>query len=131
MIDGLLLKLMAVQMAKYSTHELFDKSQAWFESEIDGMEDGEKAELIEVAGEQVREDFEEGGRWSNYRTRIYKFSYEGEFVFISISDEVPATEMQEGGDFMKPEIEQVFPHKVETTVYKTTPQDTAKPKGGR
>lgn len=119
MLDGLLLKLLAVQMAKYSTHELFDKTQDWFETEIDGMEIGDKVELIDDAGKKVDETFEDGGRWSNYRTRVYSFYYEGETVYVRISDEVPATEMQDGRDFGEPDIEQVYPHKVETTIYKT------------
>ncbi|WP_277680430.1 hypothetical protein [Bacillus cereus] len=41
--------------------------------------------------------------------------------------------MQDGGDFSDPEIIQVYPKEVTTTIYVSTPPDETekKPKGGR
>ena len=55
--------------------------------------------------EQVHEEFEDGGRWTNYRTRVYKVTeYDNngeidEVAYFSVWQEEPATEMQWGGDF--------------------------------
>lgn len=53
----------------------------------------------EASTEEVDSRFEEGGRWSNYETNIYKIESDGEVVYFELWREVPATEMQEGGDF--------------------------------
>lgn len=119
MIDGILLRLLLMHYAKYDMGNIFGKHKADFESDLDEMSTGEKVELIESFGKLVDEEFEDGGRWSNYRTRVFNFWHDGP-VYVSVSEEVPATEMQEGSDFEEPEIEQVYPHKVETIVYKTT-----------
>jgi len=125
-LDGLLLKLYVMELAEYSLDDVFGKTKEDFELEVDGLSAYAKAELISSRGELVDESFEEGGRWSNYRVRVFRFYYyddsygEGDFIYVRVTEEVPATEMQEGGDFMEPEIEQVYPHKIETTVYKTT-----------
>jgi hypothetical protein len=51
-------------------------------------------------GEKVDESFDEGGRWSNYKNTVYKM-VEGEQVkYFQLWREVPASEVQEGGDFM-------------------------------
>lgn len=119
MINGLLLKLLVLDTAKHSTEEVFGKSKEAFQAELDEFGFGDRIDLLESYGEVVDETFEDGGRWTNYRTRVFRFWHEREYVFISVSEEVPATEMQEGGDFSDPTIVQVYPHKVESTVYKT------------
>jgi hypothetical protein len=120
MLDGLLFKLHLMDTAEYATEELFEKSKEDFEKQVLEMSASEKAEMLESHGKVVDETFEDGGRWSNYRTRVFKFYHNREHVYISVSEEIPATEIQDGGDFGDPQIEQVYPHKVETTVYKTT-----------
>jgi hypothetical protein len=119
-INGLLLKLTVMSYAKWSTEEIFGKSKQDFEKLIEEMPTGEKVGLLDDYGTLVDEDFEDGGRWSNYRTRVYSFWHNSETIYVSVSDEVPATEIQDGGDFMEPEIAQVYPKKVETTIYITT-----------
>lgn len=48
----------------------------------------------------VDESFEEGGRWSNYETEVYYVKQgDGKTAYFSVCREIPATEMQEGGDF--------------------------------
>lgn len=44
----------------------------------------------------VYKKFEEGGRWSNYETNVYKITDD---LYIEVYEEVPATEMQAGGYF--------------------------------
>lgn len=126
MIDGLLLKLHLMSTAEYSMNDLFGKTKEDFEKEIEEMPVSEKAEIIDSYGKVVDESFEDGGRWSNYQTKVYRFWHESEHVYISVTEEVPATEMQDGGDFGEPTIEQVFPHKIETTVYKSTKPEAKK-----
>jgi len=120
MLDDLLLKLYVMELAEYSLDDVFGKTKEDFKREVDGLSAYAKAELISSRGKLVDESFEEGGRWSNYRIRVFRFYHQGDFIYVRVTEEVPATEMQEGGDFMEPEIEQVYPHKIETTVYKTT-----------
>ncbi|MFD2704679.1 hypothetical protein [Salibacterium lacus] len=131
-IASLVFKLHVVNSAKYDMDGLFDKTRDDFEREIAEMPDSEKVELLEE-GNEVDESFEEGGRWSNFRTRVFRHYFEGEFVYVSVSDEVPATEMQDGGDFMEPNIERVYPKKIETTVYTTEKPEPSEgnPKGKR
>lgn len=49
--------------------------------------------------EKVHNEFEEGGRWSNYKINVYKIDCDGEVAYFELWEEVPASEMQEGGDF--------------------------------
>jgi hypothetical protein len=117
----------------WDPESILGKSREEIQKEIDDMSDSEIAELLETGGETVDETFEDGGRWSNYKSTVCRFRtmIDGnrEGVYVEISEEVPATEMQEGGDFGDPEFEIVYPHKIETTVYKGYPQD--KPKGAK
>lgn len=122
MINGLLLKLHILSTAKYSTEDIFGKSKEDFQSELDELSVGDKVELLESFGDRVEENFEEGGRWTNYRIRVFRFWHEKEHVYVNITEEVPASESQDGTDLSEPSIDQVYPHKVETTVYKTTKQ---------
>lgn len=56
-------------------------------------------EDINASVEVVREEFESGGRWSNYSIKVYKVT-EGDVVaYFKAQKEVPANEMQDGGDF--------------------------------
>jgi hypothetical protein len=126
MIDELLLKLYLMSLVEYETDKIFEKSKEDFEQELAEWTAKERAELIESYGKIVDESFEKGGRWSNFTTTVYEFWHNREFVYISITREVPATEAQEGGDFMDPEIEQVYPHKIETTIYKSFPQENGR-----
>lgn len=48
---------------------------------------------------EVDETFSEGGRWSNYRHTVYKVVEGDEVAYFKVSQEEPATESQEGGDF--------------------------------
>lgn len=120
MINDLLLKLHVMGLAEYSTDKVFGKSREDFEKEVAEMSAGERVEMLDSYGKVVDESFEDGGRWSNYRTRVFRFWHNSKHIYVSVSEEVPATEMQDGGDFGDPEIEQVYPKEVKTTVYTTT-----------
>lgn len=62
--------------------------------------------IIEPYGEtgysvkEVHNEFEEGGRWSNYRSSVFKVEYNGETAYFRMVQEVPASEMQEGMDLV-------------------------------
>lgn len=64
---------------------------------MEDLMDAYKPEGYEV--EEVHEEFEDGGRWSNYRTTVYKVTEGDEVAYFSVCREEPATEMQDGGDF--------------------------------
>jgi hypothetical protein len=46
----------------------------------------------------VYHDFEEGGRWYNIKTDVYKVEQNGEVAYFELWREVPASELQEGMD---------------------------------
>lgn len=48
--------------------------------------------------ERVDSDFEEGGRWYNIESNVYKVEQNGEVAYFELQREVPATEFQEGMD---------------------------------
>jgi type I restriction-modification system DNA methylase subunit len=128
-INELLFKLYVMDMAEYETDKLLEKSREEIVKEVEELSARDREEFLESHGTTVDETFEDGGRWSNYVTSVYRFYHNREYIYVQVSKEVPATEMQDGGDFEDPEIEQVFPHKVESVVYKRTPQETTKTKG--
>jgi len=68
--------------------------------------------------EKVDESYDEGGRWSNYRNTVYQITERGQVAYFKLWEEVPASEMQEGGDFMFG-LYQVMP--VEVTVIQWKP----------
>lgn len=109
--------------ARYAIDELFEKGKEGYEKDVEEMDARYALEIVESMDE-VDETFEEGGRWSNYRTRVFRgrVASEGN-VYVEVLDEIPATEMQEGSDFMEPEFRRVYPHKVTATVYKGEPQE--------
>ena len=49
--------------------------------------------------ECVDSDFEEGGRWHNVESNVFKVEQNGEVAYFELWREVPATELQEGMDF--------------------------------
>jgi len=65
----------------------------------------------------VSEEFEDGGRWTNYKTNVYEVvEDDGKTACFSVWREVPATECQDGGDFMV-SITEVVPQPVVTMKY--------------
>lgn len=81
--------------------KLFDEIESHFTS--DNYDSDEMWEVIEMLGEhgkEVERTFEQGGRWSNYETVVYAVEApEQEERYFALTREVPATEMQDGGDF--------------------------------
>lgn len=71
---------------------------------------------LDCEGVQVSSDFEEGGRWSNYETKVYRFKEGEEVAFFELMREVPATESQDGGDHTF-EFYEVKPKEVKITRY--------------
>lgn len=65
----------------------------------------------------VDESFEDGGRWSNYESKVYEVIEGTEIAYFQITEEVPATEMQDGGDFMF-SFQEVEPYQVIETKYR-------------
>lgn len=127
-VNEILLKAYVKSQAEYNPDALIGKSREELMAEINELSDYELIEIIDSAATKVvHEEFEDAGRWSNYRTIVYELwlRLDGIFekVYLSVTREVPATELQEGGDFMEPEIERVYPHKIETVVYKPFPQE--------
>ena len=133
MLESLLLKLIVMHEAEYDTEKVFGKTKEEWEKEVSALSADEQAEVLERNGNGVHSEYEDGGRWSNYETKVYRFWHNSESVYYQISKEVPATEIQEGGDFGDPEITQVYPKEVTTTIYVSTPPDGTekKPKGVR
>ncbi|MFJ7665368.1 hypothetical protein ACIQXW_23700 [Lysinibacillus sp. NPDC097162] len=60
--------------------------------EIEGL-------LYDAKSTKVYKEYEDGGRWTNYETTVHKIEENGKVAYFEISREVPATEMQEGGEF--------------------------------
>ena len=65
-------------------------------NEIDEILDAYKPEGYTV--EEVYEEFEEAGRWSNYKTKVYRVDESSVTAYFELWEEVPATEMQDGQD---------------------------------
>jgi hypothetical protein len=64
---------------------------------IDSIIDPIKPEGYTV--ERVYHDFEEGGRWHNVVTDVYKIEQQdGQIAYFELWREVPASELQEGMD---------------------------------
>lgn len=64
--------------------------------------ESEKAqEVQEIFWNEIVVDkrFEDGGRWSNFETTIIKITEGEEVAYFLTTEERPATEQQEGGDF--------------------------------
>lgn len=75
-------------------------------------------EIEDLLGDDIIErDFEEGGRWSNFESEVFKVEEGDEVAYFRVTHEVPATESQEGMDSSY-EIEEVEPHQVMTTIYR-------------
>jgi hypothetical protein len=71
---------------------------------------------------EVQREYHEGGRWSNYESTVFKVTevtdeYTAEVAYFKIFEEVPATESQDGGDFMF-EMNEVVPYQVVETKYR-------------
>lgn len=66
--------------------------------------------------DKVDSEFENGGRWTNTEIAVYKVEQDGEVAYFSVWQEVPATEMQEGGDFSFG-IDEVEPREVTVIKY--------------
>ncbi|WP_068616517.1 hypothetical protein [Paenibacillus tuaregi] len=65
----------------------------------------------------VDEEFEDGGRWTNFKTNVYRVEQpDGQVSHFRICREVPATECQEGGDFCV-SIDEVVPEEVTVIKY--------------
>jgi hypothetical protein len=64
--------------------------------EIDSLLSPHKTDNYTV--KTVYHDFEEGGRWHNIETDVYKVEQNGEVAYFELWREVPASEMQEGMD---------------------------------
>lgn len=65
---------------------------------------------------RVSTTFEDGGRWTNWKTDIYRVEQDGKVAHFSVCREVPATECQDGGDFAL-NITEVVPQEVTVIEY--------------
>lgn len=66
--------------------------------------------------EHVSTTFEDGGRWTNWETDVYRVEQCGRVAHFSVCREVPATECQDGGDFAV-NITEVVPQEVTVIQY--------------
>ncbi|WP_010495019.1 hypothetical protein [Paenibacillus elgii] len=83
-----------VNVSKYGEVSVGDEN--W--RAIDDILDVYKPEGYEV--DEVQTEFDEGGRWTNVETVVYKVTENsGAEAYFRVWREVPATEMQDGGDF--------------------------------
>ena len=64
--------------------------------EIDGILGAYKPDGY--AAKDIKTEFEEGGRWSNWKNTIYKVTEGNEEAYFSFDQEIPASETQEGID---------------------------------
>lgn len=116
-LDSLLFKLHIMFLAEYDHENLFAKTKEEHKTDAENLSIIDRVELIESAGKKEHEEFEEGGRWSNYKTEIYRFYHDKKTIYVRITREVPASELQEGGDFEPPSIDIVEKKKVERFIY--------------
>jgi len=65
--------------------------------EIDVVLDAYKPKGYSV--KTVDSEFEDGGRWTNTKSEVYEVTEGDNTAYFRLWREVPATEMQEGGDF--------------------------------
>lgn len=98
--------------------EVWDENYETIDAALDGyMSDKDGFTTYKV--EKVDESFEDGGRWTNYRTKVYRITEtDGSVAYFSLWRELPATEIQDGGDFSY-ELEEVEPKEVTTIRYVT------------
>lgn len=124
-IKQLIFNAYVASLADFDPDEIIGKSREEIQKEVDELPMVELKEILEGAGREVDHSFSEGGRWSNFETTVYhifsKIDGEHQSVYLSVKEEKPATELQDGGDF-ETDFEIVYPHKIEKTVYKTYPQ---------
>ncbi|MED4841555.1 hypothetical protein P9695_14880 [Weizmannia sp. CD-2023] len=73
-------------------------------------------DMLEKYGKLVDQDFEEGGRWSNFEIYTYEIKTDGETAYFQVVEEVPATELQDGMDLIF-QFYEVNPVVVSKTVY--------------
>lgn len=78
------------QLRKYDGFSGYDNADET--EEIDDL-------LYDSDATEISEKFREGGRWSNYRTKVYSVQEYGKIAYFEVDEEIPATEMQEGADF--------------------------------
>jgi hypothetical protein len=92
------------------------EGEAWDEihEEVDSILDAYKP--AGYASKHVSESCEDGGRWTNYKTDVYRVEQDGKVAHFSVWREVPATEMQDGGDFAVT-ITEVVPREVTAIKY--------------
>lgn len=76
------------------------------------FEKNEKEEMLEYLT-PIEEEFKKGGRWSNYKIKIYQLGSK----YIRVTKEVPATEIQEGMDYLEYSWEEVFPKEITIVKY--------------
>lgn len=92
---------------------------------LDVYSDAEEVEDIErllylTKAEEIQQEFREGSRWSNYRETIHKVvadEPDGRVFFFKTVEEIPATEMQDGGEFTF-EFDEVHEHTETIKVYR-------------
>ncbi|MEI2280733.1 hypothetical protein [Paenibacillus polysaccharolyticus] len=92
------------------------EGEAWDETheDVSALLEIKRKEYTSV---NVESTFEDGGRWTNYKTDVYRVTQDdGQVAYFQIGREVPATEMQEGGDFSVT-IDEVVPKEVVKVEY--------------
>lgn len=93
------------------------EGEAWDRTHesVDNVLDDYKPEGYTVTN--VESTMEDGGRWTNYKTDVYRVTQDdGKLAYFQVGREVPATEMQEGGDFSVT-IDEVVPKEVVRVEY--------------
>ncbi|WP_240514757.1 hypothetical protein [Bacillus cereus] len=85
MLESLLLKLIVMQEAEHNTEQVFGKTKEEWEKEVSELSAGEQADILENNGNSVHSEYEDGGRWSNYETKVYRFWHNNESVYYQIS----------------------------------------------
>lgn len=102
--------------------EVWDEAYEDIDVAFDGYLNGRDG-IAPYSSSKVDETFEDGGRWTNYRTTVWKIEEEsGSVAYFSLWRELPATEIQDGGDFSY-ELDEVVPREVTVTRYVTKPKE--------
>jgi hypothetical protein len=96
---------------------VLEGSISYYSSDNDFREKVEEVEYILEGGSVVEREFEEGGRWSNYETTIFKLTEGDEVAYFRTYQERPATESQDGMDLWF-SFDEVEPYEVTITKFR-------------
>lgn len=94
------------EIESYFTTDNYDNERLW-----------QVVNMMEDHGTVVNKSFRQGGRWSNYETTVYAVEVPNDYTrYYELVQEVPATELQDGGDHPW-DFNEVYPREKTVIVY--------------